>query len=172
MAVQQSLAHVRRQFLSGAWEVATEAQYILEAECSGVYVRPPEFPAATIRSLQASVQPYFRTMRIPCAQLKAHGYGDYSLSIGVLSAQYFESRDEFDRLYADLWLTESDKEEEEEEEKTHAQSKAQPKLTPVKVADEISLVTALAEHFHVTLSCNMDYYSTHPQTVVDKLPVK
>jgi hypothetical protein len=155
MATQLGSAHVQGQFLSGVLEVATEAQYLLEADCSGVYVRPPSFPANTLRSLQPDpVQPFFRRMRQLCAKLSAHGYGDYCLNIGVIGAQYFESRDQFDLLYAGPWLTNSDEEE---------QGHAQDKLTPVKAAIRISLVAALAEHFHVTLSCNMDYYKRHPQ---------
>jgi hypothetical protein len=153
MASQQSvLAHVRRQFLSGALEVATEAENILEADCTGVYVRDLGLPPN--RALQARDQQpsHFNKMRMQCAKLKAHGYGDFSLSIGWISARYFESREQFDRLYAHLWLRDFDGEEDEKE----------SQLVPVKTVDRISLVPVLAEHFDITLSCSMDYYMCYP----------
>jgi len=152
----QATNDIKLQFESGKLKLIKEVQFIIQMDCSGVYTRPQgPAPNGEIQSIQVDKKQWGKARQLS-EKLKGHGYGDYELSIGIISNKYFESRDKFDYLYSDMWLEKSERESSEI-------------IKPLKVIKEISFEKALLEIFKVTLSCNMDYFSQHRHIVEQDL---
>jgi len=158
MAMQSS-NDIKLQFERGQLELIKEVQFIIQMDCSGVYTRPHgPAPNGEIQSIQDDKMQW-RKARQLSEKLKGCGPGDYDLSVGIISKKYFESRNKFDYLYSDMWLEESERESLEI-------------IQPLKVMDEVPFEKALSEAFHITLSCNMDYFSQHRHIIEQDLERK
>lgn len=150
-----SIAEIRTKFESGKYEVV-EAPNILQIDYSGVYEHKNGLVQNVIQSLER--QQRWKEERMLNNKLKAHGYGEYDLSIGFINTKYFESRDEFDRLYSKEWTC-SDNEGEEDLDYSGK----------YKIMDRISLEQALLYAFKITFSCDMEHYLSNREEMEQDL---
>lgn len=137
MATVLTKHQITMNFESGSYSLM-EVQRILEIDDSGVYVRKDGLCQNEMESL---VNKNWRRDKVLTPKLKASSYGDYCLTIGMIDAKYFESREKLDFLYAQEW---------------RCSGRCDPDR-PVTTFERISFEEAL-KFLTVTLSCDMDFY--------------
>ena len=110
---------------------------ILELNISGVYVNKDGPHQKEIEALKDK-----GWNKVLTQKLKARSHGDSTLSVGIISAKHFESREKLDTLYSKEWEW------------------SEPAFPdkPITTIGQISFQEALKDHLNFTISCNMDYY--------------
>ncbi|CAG0914726.1 unnamed protein product [Notodromas monacha] len=153
-------AGIKAGLANGTCSPLDVAPRVLSAEATqpgGVYVHKD--------GLQMDVAAWFRDPnwgrdRVLLPTLKASSYGEYELSVGLMSTDYFESRHQLDSLCSKELLGDDDGVEPSSSSCPALAAKSSPDDVFGKTVDRISFRDAL-KLVTVDIRCNMDYFLAH-----------
>lgn len=142
---EKMINNIKSKFKNGHYEIEGIPR-ILHIDNSGIRVRNN----STIQNIQLALEnrKSWRNISYLNKKIKAFCPGEYDLRICTIDKKYFHSRETFDNLYSESWISENEPTE---------------NYGPIKTINCISIEKALFDIFGITISFNTQYYLSNRQ---------